>query len=88
MVFFVKDRLGRYTRADLSLVAPAGSEASRGGDRAQCDGFSPATLDGVYVLRNRRVLQDGEVIENQLELHIDIVPVFEAFKLGASQGVN
>ncbi|MGO4701370.1 helix-turn-helix domain-containing protein [Dyella sp. 2RAB6] len=69
VVFFVKDGQGRYTHANLTLVRRLGLK-----QRADVIGRSvvelfPATLGGSYASQDRRVL-DGEVIENQLEVHI------------------
>lgn len=69
VVFFVKDRDGRYTHANLTLVRRLGLK-----QRSQVIGHSvtelfPATMGGSYASQDRRVL-DGEVIENQLEVHI------------------
>lgn len=69
VVFFVKDTAGRYTHANLTLVKRLGLR-----DRAEvigkaADELFPAFMGGGYAAQDRRVLQ-GEVIENQLEVHI------------------
>ncbi|WP_266157728.1 AraC family transcriptional regulator [Dyella silvatica] len=69
VVFFVKDSDGRYTHANLTLVRRLGLK-----QRSQVIGRNvtelfPATMGGSYASQDRRVL-DGEVIENQLEVHI------------------
>lgn len=69
VVFFVKDADGRYTHANWTLVRRLGLK--RRDDvigRAVADVF-PSRLGGRYALQDRRVLA-GEVIENQLEVHL------------------
>ena len=68
-VFFVKDTAGRYTHANLTLVRRLGLK-----QRHQVIGKSvtelfPSTMGGSYAAQDRRVLT-GEIIENQLEVHI------------------
>jgi AraC-like DNA-binding protein len=69
VVFFVKDDGGRYTHANLTLVRRLGLK-QRGEviGRVVTELF-PATLGGSYATQDRRVLA-GEIIENQLEVHI------------------
>ncbi|WP_266170246.1 AraC family transcriptional regulator [Dyella subtropica] len=69
VVFFVKDARGRYTHANLTLVRRLGLR-----HRADIIGRSvtelfPQALGGSYATQDRRVLE-GEVIENQLEVHM------------------
>jgi AraC-like DNA-binding protein len=69
VVFFVKDTAGRYTHANLTLVRRLGLK-----QRSEVIGKSvtelfPATMGGSYAAQDRRVLA-GEIIENQLEVHI------------------
>ena len=69
VVFFVKDTEGRYTHANLTLVRRLGLAR-----RAEILGrhvseLFPAHLGGTYAAQDRRVL-GGELIEDQLELHI------------------
>ncbi|WIH03752.1 AraC family transcriptional regulator [Xanthomonas translucens pv. graminis] len=69
VVFFVKDRDGRYTHVNLTLVRRLGKKY-----RADLIGKSalevfPLPLGGSYVMQDRRVLC-GEMIENQLEVHL------------------
>ncbi|GAA0716476.1 AraC family transcriptional regulator [Dokdonella soli] len=69
VVFFVKDDAGRYTHANLTLVRRLGLK-----HRSEVIGHSvtelfPAILGGSYATQDLGVLQ-GEVIENQLEVHI------------------
>jgi AraC-like DNA-binding protein len=69
VVFFVKDTAGRYTHANLTLVRRLGLK-----QRSQVIGKSvtelfPTTMGGSYAAQDRRVLA-GEILENQLEVHI------------------
>lgn len=69
VVFFVKDTAGRYTHANLTLVRRLGMKR-----RAEIIGrrvteVFPSSLGRSYASQDTRVLQ-GELIENQLEVHI------------------
>lgn len=69
VVFFAKDAAGRYTHANLTLL-----RRLRLRDRGEIVGKSveelfPAFMGGGYADQDRRVLR-GEVVENQLEVHI------------------
>jgi AraC-like DNA-binding protein len=69
VVFFVKDTEGRYTHANLTLVRRLGLK-----QRSEVIGKSvtelfPSSMGGSYAAQDRRVLA-GEIIENQLEVHI------------------
>jgi AraC-like DNA-binding protein len=69
VVFFVKDRTGRYTHANLTLV-----RRLRLKRRAEVIGrraaeLFPSALGSSYAAQDRRVLA-GESIENQLEVHL------------------
>lgn len=69
VVFFVKDAHGRYSHANLTLVRRLGlkrREEVLGRTAAQ---VFPGVMGGRYAAQDNRVLQ-GEVIENQLEVHI------------------
>jgi transcriptional regulator GlxA family with amidase domain len=69
VVFFVKDVDGRYTHANLTLVRRLGLKwRSEVIGKGAAELF-PATLGGSYAAQDRRVLA-GELIENQLEVHI------------------
>lgn len=69
VVFFVKDAAGRYTHANLTLVRRLGLKRREDViGRAVADVF-PARLGGRYALQDRRVLA-GDIIENQLEVHL------------------
>ncbi|MDF3983641.1 AraC family transcriptional regulator [Luteibacter sp. PPL201] len=69
VVFFVKDTQGRYTHANLTLVRRLGlAQRSEIIGRDVTELF-PAMMGGSYAAQDRRVLA-GEVIENQLEVHI------------------
>ncbi len=69
VVFFVKDSEGRYTHCNLTLVRRLGRK-----QRSDVIGKSPLEvfplpLGGSYMMQDRRVLC-GEVIDNQLEVHL------------------
>lgn len=69
VVFFIKDREGRYTHCNLTLVRRLGRQR-----RAEVIGRSPADvfplpLGGNYMAQDSRVL-GGELIDNQLEVHL------------------
>ncbi len=69
MVFFIKDTGCRYTHVNLTLLRRLGlrnREELIGRTAAQ---VFPERLGGTYLMQDQRVL-DGEVIENQLELHL------------------
>ncbi len=69
VVFFVKDATGRYTHANLTLVRRLGLKRREDVIGRSVTELFPATLGGSYASQDRRVLE-GEVIENQLEVHI------------------
>lgn len=69
VVFFVKDANGRYTHANLTLVRRLGLKRREDVIGRSVTELFPATLGGSYASQDRRVLE-GEVIENQLEVHI------------------
>lgn len=69
VVFFVKDAQGRYTHANLTLVRRLGLKQRVEVIGRNVTELFPVTLGGSYASQDRRVL-DGEVIENQLEVHI------------------
>lgn len=69
VVFFVKDNESRYTHLNLSLVQRLGRKhRSEVVGKSTVDVF-PLPLGGNYLMQDRRVLH-GEVIENQLEVHL------------------
>jgi AraC-like DNA-binding protein len=69
VVFFVKDQLGRYTHANLTLVSRLGMKHRSEVVGRTANELFPAGLGGVYSAQDRRVL-DGELIEDHLEVHI------------------
>lgn len=69
VVFFIKDRSFRYTHVNNTMVKRLGLKS-----REQLIGRTalqvfPERLGSSYVYQDKRVLE-GEVIENQLELHL------------------
>lgn len=69
VVFFVKDATGRYTHANLTLVRRLGLRRREEVIGRSVTELFPAVMGGSYASQDRRVL-GGEVIENQLEVHI------------------
>ena len=69
VVFFVKDEAGRYTHANLTLVRRLGLKRREEVIGRAVEEVFPARLAARYASQDRRVLA-GEVIENQLEVHV------------------
>jgi AraC-like DNA-binding protein len=69
VVFFVKDAAGRYTHANLTLVRRLGLKHRRDVIGKGVTELFPMTMGGSYAAQDKRVLS-GELIENQLEVHI------------------
>lgn len=69
VVFFVKDAKGRYTHANLTLVRRLGLKHRSEVIGKGASELFPATMGGSYAAQDKRVL-DGELVENQLEVHI------------------
>lgn len=69
VVFFVKDGDGRYTHANLTLVRRLGLKHRSDVIGRDVTELFPQSLGGSYATQDQRVLE-GEVIENQLEVHM------------------
>jgi AraC-like DNA-binding protein len=69
VVFFVKDAAGRYTHANLTLLRRLGLKRREDVIGRNVTELFPGVMGGSYASQDQRVL-DGEVIENQLEVHI------------------
>lgn len=69
VVFFVKDMEGRYTHANLTLVRRLGLKQRGDVIGKDVTELFPSAMGGSYAVQDRRVL-NGEIIENQLEVHI------------------
>lgn len=69
VVFFVKDIEGRYTHANLTLVRRLGLKRRSDVIGKDVTELFPTMMGGSYAAQDRRVLA-GELIENQLEVHI------------------
>jgi AraC-like DNA-binding protein len=70
VVFFVKDRLGRYQRANATLVDRCGKKhKSEVLGRTAAELF-PGPLGLAYSAQDREVLSTGIAIEGRLELHL------------------
>lgn len=69
VVFFVKDTTGRYTHVNLTLMRRLGLKHRSDVIGKVVTELFPQTMGGSYAAQDKRVLA-GEVIENQLEVHI------------------
>jgi AraC-like DNA-binding protein len=69
VVFFVKDATGRYTHANLTLVRRLGLKQRSDVIGKDVTELFPGTMGGSYAAQDKRVLS-GEIIDNQLEVHI------------------
>ncbi len=69
VVFFVKDEGGRYTHANLTLVRRLGLKSRDQVIGHTVNALFPANLASSYATQDRRVLA-GEIIDNQLEVHL------------------
>lgn len=69
VVFFVKDTEGRYTHANLTLVRRLGLKQRSEVIGKDVTELFPSAMGGSYAAQDQRVLM-GEVIENQLEVHM------------------
>ena len=69
VVFFVKDGEGRYTHANLTLVARLGFKRRQQIVGRRVAEVFPDPLGGAYAAQDSRVLA-GELIEDHLEVHL------------------
>ncbi len=69
VVFFAKDTAGRYTHVNLTLVRRLRLASREQVVGKRVDELFPAFMGGGYASQDRHVLR-GEVVENQLEVHI------------------
>lgn len=69
VVFFVKDRTGRYTHANLTLVRRLRLKRREDVIGRRAAELFPVTLGNSYADQDQRVLA-GESIANQLEVHL------------------
>ncbi len=70
VVFFIKDRSGRYARVNQTLADRcAGGDKTRLIGRRPAEVF-PAALAASYARQDETVLRTGHAVEAQLELHI------------------
>ena len=69
VVFFVKDNESRYTHLNQTLVQRLGRKRRSAVIANSTVEVCPLPLGGNYPMQDRRVLH-GEVIENQLEVHL------------------
>ena len=68
-VFFIKDRAGRYTHANLTLLRRLGRARRDSVLGHTATDLFPPRLGETYLAQDRRVLA-GATISNQLELHL------------------
>lgn len=69
VVFFVKDRAGRYTHANLTLVRRLRLKRREDVLGRRAAEVFPSALGATYAAQDSRVLA-GEAITNQLEVHL------------------
>ena len=70
VVYFAKDREGRYTSVNETLVMRCGKQHKRELlGKTPLDLF-PAPLAEAYVAQDQRVVRSGEPIVDRLELHL------------------
>lgn len=70
VVFFAKDREGRYVRANQTLVARCGKRHKREVLGRTAEEVFPRGLGAAYTAQDREVLRTGAPIEDKLELHL------------------
>jgi AraC-like DNA-binding protein len=70
VVFFAKDREGRYVRANQTLVARCGKKHKRDVLGRTAEELFPRGLGAAYTAQDREVLRTGAPIEDKLELHL------------------
>ena len=70
VVFFIKDRHGRYARVNRAFAERcAGGDKSRLVGRLPSEVF-PSALASSYARQDAQVLRTGKAVEHQLELHL------------------
>lgn len=70
VVFFAKDREGRYVRANETLVVRCGKRHKREILGRTAEEVFPRGLGAAYTAQDREVLRTGAPIEDKLELHL------------------
>ena len=70
VVFFAKDRNGRYVRANETLVARCGKRHKREILGRTAEEVFPRGMGAAYTAQDREVLRTGAPIEDKLELHL------------------
>lgn len=70
VVFFAKDRRGRYVRANQTLVARCGKKHKREILGRTAEEVFPYGLGSAYTAQDRHVIGSGAPIEDKLELHL------------------
>ncbi|MGE8230230.1 PAS domain-containing protein, partial [Stenotrophomonas hibiscicola] len=69
VLFFIKDRQGRYTHVNQTMLRRLGLRARKDVIGRTAAEIYPTGLSADYVDQDARVLS-GEVIENLMELHL------------------
>lgn len=69
VLFFIKDREGRYTHVNATMLRRLGLRSRRQIIGQRASEVYPAGLGATYGLQDQQVL-DGAVIDNLLELHL------------------
>lgn len=69
VVFFIKDREYRYTHVNITLMQRLGVKRREDLIGRTTRQVFPSPLGDAYLLQDKRALE-GEIIENQLELHL------------------
>jgi len=70
VVFFAKDRQGRYVKANDTLVARCGKKHKRDVLGRTAEEVFPRGLGAAYTAQDRLVIRTGVPIEDKLELHL------------------
>jgi AraC-like DNA-binding protein len=70
VVFFVKDRDGRYVFVNDTLVSRVGASDKRALLHHRVDEFFPGELGSAFRQQDERVLRTGQKLRDRLELHL------------------
>lgn len=70
VVFFAKDRAGRYVQANRTLVERCGKQHKRELLGRRAEEVFPGPLGAGYAAQDRMVVQTGIAIRDRLELHL------------------
>ncbi|UQY36717.1 AraC family transcriptional regulator [Pseudomonas fulva] len=70
LVFFIKDTATRYALVNQTLVQRLGARSKQGLLGRTAEQVFPASFGPSYTAQDRRVLEDGSQLDDQLELHL------------------